>query len=111
MTHFPSGSNNLCAPSHSSWLCVDDFSIIRPKQLPHFQPASESLSDAESATSEVNWEMVGDDLMLPVSDEHKTYLASIFPGVSEFRTEDPSNTAFGGSCAFCSKRLSPGKLH
>nr|VZI08077.1 unnamed protein product [Spirometra erinaceieuropaei] len=107
MTDFPSGSNNLCAPSQSSWLCVDDFSTLRPKQLSHVQSASEPPSDAESSSSEVNWEMVGDDLMLPISDEHKTYLASIFPGASEFKTEDPSNTAFGGCCAFCSKRLSP----
>ncbi|TGZ74592.1 hypothetical protein CRM22_000856 [Opisthorchis felineus] len=120
---FPVGSNNIINQSRATWLIAfesdlptsDDESTLKTSSpvLPTVDEQSASFpvviqaKQADVAEGESNWQVVGEDLLVTLTEQDITRLVRLFPGAPAFDLEDGRNCAFNGKCGRCDKQLSP----
>ncbi|OON19346.1 hypothetical protein X801_04789 [Opisthorchis viverrini] len=120
---FPVGSNNIINQSRATWLLAfegdlptsDDESTLETSSpvLPTMDqqsapfPVVIQAKQADVAEGESNWQVVGEDLLVTLTEQDITRLIRLFPGAPAFDFEDGRNCAFNGKCGRCDKQLSP----
>ncbi|CAH8444806.1 unnamed protein product [Schistosoma haematobium] len=118
---YPTGSNNLLRLACNSWIepieickfskvntSMETTSEAKPSDSIILVPEGDRSVSTESLTNEDNdWDIVGDDLLLDITEEDVSRLVDIFPGACKFEYGNGENSVFYGRCKRCSDRLKP----
>lgn len=125
----PAGSNNLLRQAFLSWseplkinqpdslnktnisseYTTESVSVEETNQTNKNDPiefgAQSDISSENSGSRDESWYMVGEDLLLALTDEDVNRLVNLFPGSSDFYFGHGRNSAFHGNCVRCEKPL------
>ncbi|VDP54170.1 unnamed protein product [Schistosoma margrebowiei] len=118
---YPAGSNNVLRLACNSWIepietckfskvntSMETSSEAKPSDSTTLVPEGNRSVSTESLTNEDNnWDIVGEDLLLAITEEDVSRLVDIFPGACKFEYGNGENSVFYGSCKRCSDRLKP----
>ncbi|CAH8439001.1 unnamed protein product [Schistosoma turkestanicum] len=123
---YPTGSNNLLRLARCSWIepvemCnfvgVDTNTETNSKAKPDYitlvpeENANVSTESVKNETStpalDNSWDIVGENLLLTITEEDVSRLVDIFPGARKFDYQNGENSVFFGRCKRCFNHLKP----
>ncbi|KAF5403514.1 hypothetical protein PHET_02626 [Paragonimus heterotremus] len=119
---FPIGSNNIVNQFRSTWFAsysdvencankaeAESSDETTPNIAQNQFPAeSHSFDQTDNFEGEGSWQVVGEDLLVILTEQDVARLVELFPGASSFDLADGQNCVFHGQCVRCERYLLPG---